>query len=121
MKLILLLTIILFSCSGIGSKPPDCGFAPSTPTDLTLINDCDADKKLLLYYYDTLDNDFVLIGTLTVEKKESKKVCIENEGPVEKGLYIKMSDRTKMIKLNGEFRLQLCDNSFQIENNQGPK
>ena len=123
MKLTLLMTVILFSCSSNGSRPPDCGLAPSSPTDLTLVNDCDLDKKILFYYYDTTDNDFELIGTLTVAKKENKKICIENEGPVENGLYIKMNDRTKMIKLEygQEFKLQLCDSSFQLENNQGPK
>ena len=118
----LLLNIILLAgCSNVSRL--ECGFGASSPVDLTLINDCDSDEIILLYFYDTSDGTFEFMKSLTVEKNENKIICIENEGSVIEGLYIKVNDRIKMIKLEygQDFKLRLCDNSFVIERNKWPK
>ena len=121
MRLIALTIAILFSCDH--KRSSDCVFGASSPIDVTLNNDCDSDTNATFYSYNKVDNEFELIKTIKVDKDESKTVCIDNEGYVTEGVYVKMTDKTKLIKLTwaGTFRLNLCDNSFLIDKSKGPK
>lgn len=121
MRLIALSIVFLFSCDHTRSS--DCVFGASSPIDVTLTNDCDSDMDVTFYSYNKLDNEFELIKTIPLDKDESKTVCIDNEGQVTEGVYVKMTDKTKLIKLTWAetFRLNLCDNSFVIDKSKGPK
>ena len=92
-------------------------FGASSPTDLTLSNDCDVNKIVRLYAR-TGTNDFQLIKSVEVETNKRLTTCLENEGPIVDGLYLRFDDGTKLIKLKygEEFKLSLCDSTFQIPN-----
>lgn len=114
---ILLLTIILsflMSCEGKESSF-DC-FGASSPIDLTLNNNRTDDQVLSLFNYSE-EEGFNPIGTLKVEAKSQKTICIENEGPVEEGLYLYNGGQTFKIKLTwGEnFILNLDDSTHLIQ------
>ena len=69
-----------------------------------------------------LKKEFELLKIIIVPKDEIKTICIDNEGDVTEGLYVKMIDRTKMIELGlaTGFNLELCNNAFEIEKSKGP-
>ncbi len=76
-KTILLLTTILtYGCSQKESTY-DC-FGASSPTDLTLTNDCDAIKTIKLYERKGT-NDFRLIKSVEIETNNRLTTCLENE------------------------------------------
>jgi hypothetical protein len=120
MRLIIIIVLILFSCD---KRSSDCVFAASSPTNVILKNNCNSDREVSFYAYDSSKKEFNLIKITTVYKDALKTICIDNEGSVAEGLYIKMTDRTKMIKLGMAtgFKLNLCDDSFQIEKSNGPR
>lgn len=111
--ILFLMAIILSDCKK--SESEDC-FGASSPVDLTMINDCDSDKTVGLYQQ--TDNDLELLRSTKIEKSTQATICIENEGPVEDGLYIKFDNTTKLIKLQygRDFKLNLCDSTYLTEN-----
>lgn len=111
---LILTTILVYSCNQKESAS-DCPGA-SSPVDLTLANDCNGNSIVKLYERNGT-NDFRLIKLVEVEANKNLTTCLENEGPIEKGLYLRTGNKTKMIKLKygEEFRLNLCDTTFQVE------
>jgi ribosomal protein S17 len=121
MRLYILTIIIFFSCDH--RKSGDCVFGTSSPIDVSLTNDCGSDQEVSFYSYDNGAKNFELIKIITVKKNENKTTCIDNEETVTDGLYVKTVDRTKLVTLKWAetFKINLCDNSFIIDESKGPK
>jgi hypothetical protein len=93
----------------------DC-FGASSPVDLTIVNDCGCSMRVNLYKY-SVASDFRIVHSLEMKSEESRTLCIENEGSIADGVYIKTVFGTKLIRLTyGEdFMLNLCDSLFLIK------
>ncbi|WP_147294310.1 hypothetical protein [Pontibacter diazotrophicus] len=90
-------------------------FGASSPVDLIIKNNYNNDEILTLFQY-TDEEGFNRIGTLKVNAKSTKTICLENEGPIEEGLYIFNGERTHKIRLKWaeDFVLNLNDTAHLV-------
>ena len=91
-----LILLVITSCNNRESKYNYlCGIAPSTPTDLVIINESSEKVEIdLLVKEDTLKR----FGRVKIGANEEKQICIENEGEITKGLYFDFNgERTKVV------------------------
>ncbi|WP_162056047.1 hypothetical protein [Pontibacter pamirensis] len=90
-------------------------FGASSPVDLIIKNNDNSDQVLTLFQY-TDEEGFNRIGTLKVNAMSAKAICLENEGPIEEGLYIFNGEQTHKIRLKGaeDFVLNLNDSAHLV-------
>ncbi|NEM99703.1 hypothetical protein [Pontibacter burrus] len=91
-------------------------FGASSPVDLKFENNNSSDQILTLFQY-TEAKGFDRIGTLKVNGESTKAICLENEGPIEEGLYIFNGEQTHKIQLKWaeDFILNLDDSTHLID------
>ena len=74
----------------------NCGLAPSTPTDLTILNNTDQEVEVTMSVKEDELNEF---KNLRLLPDESTTLCIEYEGSITDGIHIEFGNQTTIIKL----------------------
>lgn len=113
--LCILIAAMVINCGGVNSSW-DCSLAAS-PVSITIKNDGDKSEKLTLYQK-SKTHGFERLGTLRIDAKSDKNICLEAESPLENGLYIYCDDKTYRVKINWQedVELNLFDSTKLIEN-----
>lgn len=74
-------------------------FGASSPTDLEIKNPIDKKIHIILFVY-SKENGYKKLVDFKIKPKETKVICLENEGPIEDGLYLYYDQRVSKIKLS---------------------
>ena len=74
-------------------------------------------RRVVTLYQHTEQSGFDNIGTLKIEGKSRKTICLEKEGPIENGLYVCYGNTTHKFLLNQPDRYQLnfSDTTYRIK------
>ncbi len=74
-------------------------FGASSPVDLEIKNPTDKKVQIIFLVYSE-ENGYDRLGNLKLQPKETKVICLENEGAIIDGLYLYYNQRASRIKLS---------------------